>query len=387
MMGTFMQMPNIYQGNYKLLIILPLLLVAASLYFIPSIKMGVDFRGGSQLEVITPQQVDSAALQTALQAGGFQVNEIKSLPIASGGYKLDVQLGLDGNLTRMDSLKSSFYSKVDEVSRLESDIVVTNESAEAVARYSEARKDLDSTANSIFAIAGMGQNASAQQTNELRSSVFAAYNKTRSEYSQKLNDIVFANVETDQAPRLQDVSASVSADFVQKAGMTVLYSTVLVSIVVFLIFRTFIPSIAVLVGAACDVIIALGAMGLLGIPFTLASFAALLMLVGFSLDTDVLLTMRVVKRKEKDPRTRAYEAFQTGTTMSMALLLSFVCLFVLASLTHINVYYEISTVAIAGLFGDIIATWCLNAVIVLAYAEKHGHRGEEKPFLSSIFSG
>ncbi|MEM4634241.1 MAG: hypothetical protein QW275_03745, partial [Candidatus Anstonellaceae archaeon] len=89
----------------------------------------------------------------------------------------------------------------------------------------------------------------------------------------------------------------------------------------------------------------------------------------------------------KDPRTRAYEAFKTGTTMSMALMLSFVCLFILASLTHINVYYEIAAVAIAGLVGDMIATWCLNAVIVLHYMEKRGHHGEEKPFLSSIFSG
>jgi len=383
-----MQLPNIYQGNYKLLVAIPLLLVLASLFFIPSIRMGVDFRGGSQLEVNTPGQVDSAALKTALEANGFQVTEITSLPLASGGYKLDVQLGLDENLTRLDTLKSSFYSNVEEVSRLESDIVVSNESADSIAKYSSARKELDTTANSIFAIAGMGQNATAQHTNDLRTSVFVAYNKTKSEYGQKLNDVVFAIVKTDQAPKLQDVSSSVSADFVQKAGMTVIYSTILVSMVVFLIFRTFIPSVAVLTGAACDVIIALGAMGLFGIPFTLASFAALLMLVGFSLDTDVLLTMRVVKRREKDARTRAFEAFKTGTTMSMALLLSFVCLFILASLTHINVYYEISTVAIAGLFADVIATWCLNAVIVLNYAEKHGPKGDsEGSFLSSIFSG
>ena len=136
-----------------------------------------------------------------------------------------------------------------------------------------------------------------------------------------------------------------------------------------------------------DVIIALGAMGLFGIPLTLASFAALLMLVGFSLDTDVLLTMRVIKRKEGDPRTRAYEAMKTGMTMSMALLLSFMCLFTLASLTHINTYFEISAVAIAGLVGDLVATWLFNAIIVLHHAESTGHKGEDdRGFIASLFS-
>ncbi|MCX8198271.1 MAG: hypothetical protein N3F07_03740 [Candidatus Micrarchaeota archaeon] len=382
-----MQVPNIYLGNYKLLAIIPLLLVLASLYFIPSIKMGVDFRGGSHLELLVEEKVDEPLLKARLEAEGFQVNEIKSLPVASGGYKLDVQLGLDEKLARMDDLKSLFYSKVDEVSRLESDVLLTNQSPEAIARYSAARKELDEVADGIFGIAGMQKNASQQQTNQLRNMVFFAYNKTKSEYSQKLSDVIYANVKTTQEPRLEDVSASVSQDFVQKAFWTVVYSTILVSIVVFLIFRTFIPSLAVLVGAACDVLMALGAMGLFGIPLTLASFAALLMLVGFSLDTDVLLTMRVVKRKEKDPRTRAYEAFKTGATMSMALMLSFVCLFALALLTQINVYYEISAVAIAGLIGDLIATWLLNAVIVISYMEKRGQQAEEKPILSSIFSG
>ena len=97
--------------------------------------------------------------------------------------------------------------------------------------------------------------------------------------------------------------------------------------------------------------------------------------------------MRVIKRKEGQPRERAYDAMKTGMTMSMALMLAFICLFILASVTHINTYYEISSVAIAGLLGDLIATWLLNGVIVLWYLEHGGQTGEGKQsFLSSIFS-
>ena len=44
-------------------------------------------------------------------------------------------------------------------------------------------------------------------------------------------------------------------------------------------------------------------------------------------------------------------------------------LLALALITHIATYYQIAAVAICGLFGDIIATWFFNAVIVLYYVE------------------
>ena len=222
---------------------------------------------------------------------------------------------------------------------------------------------------------------------DLRTAVSLADRQVLAGYSAKLSSTLSELVKYDSAS-FNEVSASLSAKFLSQAVNVVLYSTVLVCIAVFLIFRTIAPSIAVLTGALSDVLIAMGAMGLFGIPLTLASFAALLMLVGFSLDTDVLLTMRVIKMREGTARERAYDAMKTGMTMSMALLLSFICLFVLAAVTHIDTYYEISAVAIAGLAGDVVATWLFNAVIVLYYLERGGKTGEEgKPFLSAIFSG
>ena len=136
-----------------------------------------------------------------------------------------------------------------------------------------------------------------------------------------------------------------------------------------LFFRVVVPSAAVIIGATCDIIIALGAMGLFGIPLTLPSFAALLMLVGYSLDTDILLTMRMLKRRG-DPRDKAHDAMKTGLTMSLTAIIAFATLFALAYFTHIRTYYEISAVALAGLVGDMIATWGINAVMLLWYVEK-----------------
>ena len=381
------EVPNPYQGNYKLLILIPLLLVAVSLFFIPQIKMGVDFKGGTLATMQASHDTDTARLGSELAARGYQVSSLKSYPNPSG-YEVEVEIERDSSLTRAEELKTSFFENIEEASRLEADVTVTNQSADAVSKYMEARKGIDATADELFKIAGSGEaSASSMNTNQLKSKMSETYRKILDDYSSKLSATLSTLVEYDSAS-FNEVSASLSNKFIDKALAVVIYSTIFVCIVVFLIFRTFVPSLAVICGAVSDVIIALGAMGLFGIPLTLASFAALLMLVGFSLDTDVLLTMRVIKRKEGHARDRAYDAMKTGMTMSMALMLSFICLFILASVTHINTYYEISAVALAGLLGDIVATWLLNAIIVLYYLEHGGSSGDEKkPFLSSMFSG
>jgi len=385
------EIPNPYRGNYKLLIIIPLLLVLCSLFIIflnpqTQIKKGVDFKGGTLITMQANQSVDTQALTAALTKKGFAVSSAKSLQNPKG-YEIEVEIERDENLTRAEELKTSFFAQVDEVSRLEADASVPNASSDAISAYAAAKAGIDETSNGIFAIANLPQNAgSVNGTNALKAKVNAAYRGITDENAARLADAL-SGVVTYESASFNEVSSSLSEKFLEKATSTVLYSTVLVCIVVFLIFKTFVPSAAVLIGAGADVIIALGAMGLFGIPLTLASFAALLMLVGFSLDTDVLLTMRVIKRKEGDARGRAYEAMKTGLTMSMALMLSFICLFILASLTHINTYYEISAVAIAGLVGDVFATWFLNAVILLRHVEKGGHTGEsEKGVVSSLFS-
>jgi len=379
-------MPNPYSGNYKLLVAVPLLLVLVSLFFIPQIQLGVDFKGGTLATMQASSPVDADSLKAALTEKGYTVSSVKSLSNPKG-YEVEVEIERDDSLTRAETLKSTFFEKIEQVSLLESDVTVSNASAESVAKYAAARQEVDALSDELFAIALLPKNSSSiTSSNELKQEVGAAYRQITDGYSSKLSATLSSLVNYESAS-FNEVSASLSAKFIDKALMVVVYSVILVSVVVFIIFRTFVPSLAVLLGAACDVLIALGAMGLFGIPLTLASFAALIMLVGFSLDTDVLLTMRVIKRREGTPRERAYDAMKTGMTMSMALMLAFACLFILASVTHINTYYEISAVALAGLLGDLIATWLLNGVIVLWYLEHGGQTGDsQKPFLSSIFS-
>jgi len=170
----------------------------------------------------------------------------------------------------------------------------------------------------------------------------------------------------------KEIGSSLSKFFFTKTMEVLVYSFILSAIVVLAIFRGLVPSFAVVFGAVADITITAGAMGLLGIPLGLASIAALLMLIGFSLDTDAMLTVRVLKRTEEDRTWRAFDAFKTGAMMNAAVITSFGVLTLVAVWLQIPTYFQIGAVAVIGSVVDFVATWCFNAVIVLWDAERRG---------------
>lgn len=361
--------PNIYKGDYRLLMLVPLALIILSLYFLlvtPTLKQGVDFRGGTLVTLQLTGSLDAMALQEDLLANGFdsEVNVFEG----TVGTTAEIEVSQTDNMLEADSLKERFNLLLEDVSFLEAQ---SYEDPSKEAEYQEKRTELNSIANRMFEISGSNTRAELQPNlNKLRTQFSDAYLQIYSMQTDRIMEIVDQHA-TYNSFSTETVSAALSLHFIDQAGMVVLYSAVLSVVLVFFFFRAPIPSAAVLVGAFSDIVIALGAMSLFGIPLSLPSFAALLMLVGFSLDTDILLTMRILKRKG-DPRENAYDAMKTGMTMSISAIVAFSALFALALLTHIPTYYEISAVALAGLVGDLFATWGINAVMVLHYKETRG---------------
>ena len=151
------------------------------------------------------------------------------------------------------------------------------------------------------------------------------------------------------------------------------FAFLFMSITVFIIFRNFVPSIAVILAALCDIIIAIGGMSLFGIPLSLASVGALLMLIGYSVDTDILLTTRVLKRREGTIVERAKDAMGTGFTMAAAAIGLMVALYlvVLFLMPNAKVLDQIAAVLIIGLVADVLATWLMNLGILRWYMEGH----------------
>lgn len=151
------------------------------------------------------------------------------------------------------------------------------------------------------------------------------------------------------------------------------FAFLFMSITVFIIFRNFVPSMAVILAAFCDIIIAIGGMSIFGIPLSLASVGALLMLIGYSVDTDILLTTRVLKRREGTINERAKDAMTTGFTMAAAAIGSMVALYLVVKffMPYAQVLDQIAAVLIIGLIADVLATWLMNLGVLRWYMEGH----------------
>ncbi|MDM7934882.1 MAG: protein translocase subunit SecF [Methanothrix sp.] len=145
-------------------------------------------------------------------------------------------------------------------------------------------------------------------------------------------------------------------------------SFLLMAIVVFLVFREPIVSLLVVLCALADILIAAASMNLTGIQLSLGTVAALLMLIGYSVDTDILLSMRVLKRKGST-EDKIIGAFGTGLTMTSTTISAVVALIVVSNLLYLavpsfsrmDVIADMSTVLLFGLVADIINTWITNA--------------------------
>ncbi|MCC4769727.1 preprotein translocase subunit SecF [Methanosarcina sp. DH2] len=154
------------------------------------------------------------------------------------------------------------------------------------------------------------------------------------------------------------------------------------SIVVFLIFRSVVPSFAVVFSALSDIIIASAFMRVAGIELSLGTIAALLMLIGYSVDSDILLTNRVLKRRGT-LEEKVSRAMQTGITMTTTTLAALVVMYlvstfpylIIPSFTGIALLSQISSVLIVGLLADIMNTWLLNTGILRWHVMKPEFRG------------
>ncbi len=166
---------------------------------------------------------------------------------------------------------------------------------------------------------------------------------------------------------LRNLGSSVSSAFFKQALIALIVAFILMSLVVFIAFRTAIPSAAAILSVVVDITIAIGLMSLFNIELTLGSLAALLMLIGYSVDTDILLSTRIIKDRTGNLEEITFGAMKTGLTMSVTSISAFLVLLFVSSSATLD---SIAIVIIFGLLADIPSTWFQNAVILKRYAEK-----------------
>jgi len=166
--------------------------------------------------------------------------------------------------------------------------------------------------------------------------------------------------------KIDQIGASFGETLQHQAAIALILSFIGMAIVVFLAFRTFVPSAAVVLSAFADIVMTAAVMTVVGIELTLPTTAALLMLIGYSVDSDILLTMRVLKRQGKLDEKLA-GAFHTGIIMTSTTLAAVAAMWAVTYFGNVPVIPEISAVLFIGLLIDMMNTWLTNAGIIKWY--------------------
>jgi preprotein translocase subunit SecF len=166
-----------------------------------------------------------------------------------------------------------------------------------------------------------------------------------------------------QVISVQRTSASFGAEAQRVALIGLAVAFVGMALLVFGMFRTFVPSLAVVLAAFSNIMIPLALMNLLGIKLSLGTVAALLMLIGYSVDSDILLTNHVLKRRGGFYES-AYRARRTGVTMTVTSIAAVTVMAVVARYFAIPLLPEMGTVLALGLTTDLMNTYLLNVSLL-----------------------
>jgi len=171
--------------------------------------------------------------------------------------------------------------------------------------------------------------------------------------------------------RIDQIGETFGKSLQSQAVLALIFSFIGMSIVVFLSFRTFVPSGAVVLSAFADMVMTAATMNIVGIPLSLGTLAALLMLIGYSVDSDILLTNRVLKRQGK-LNDKLTGAFHTGIIMTSTTLAAAAAMFVVSWFGAVQILMDISAVLLIGLIFDVMNTWLTNVGILKWYVLKGG---------------
>jgi preprotein translocase subunit SecF len=370
--------------HYQKLFIIPLALLAVSLFLIfvhPKVTYGLDFKGGTLLTVMTSaQNPDLALIRQKLAPFSFSV-AVRQFTAPDGGNGVEISLGPSEQLEAAAATVRDLDAKKAELDSATIDLTIMESQVESGKTTPDQLADQQKKVDGLKASVG---EISSELLSDLKESTVLpgnpaqAYQIARDKYAARQSsyqDAVLAAVKSVMpvsSYSAREVGSSLSKQFLSQVIQILVYSFLICSVIVFVIFRSLLPSFSVVFGAVSDIVITLGVMAAIGLPLTLATFAALLMLIAFSVDTDVLLAVRVLKRTDATPEERAFEAMKAALLMNLAVVLAYSVLLGTSVVLQISTYYELASVAVIGGLVDFIATWMFNAPLILRFSKRSG---------------
>ena len=166
---------------------------------------------------------------------------------------------------------------------------------------------------------------------------------------------------------VESMGSSLGDSFFRQMFASMLLAFAGMGIVFHYYFRNMYATGAALTSAIFDITITAAIATLFGMRLTAGGIAAYLMLIGYSIDTSILLSTKLLKDRQGSVEEAIFDAMKTGFTMSAAGIAATGISFLLTNNTTLK---QIMLILILGLIFDLATTWIGNVSFLRMYLER-----------------
>ena len=171
---------------------------------------------------------------------------------------------------------------------------------------------------------------------------------------------------------VEESSSALSESFFRSVVKSIVIAFVFMSAMVFLYFKLPFRSFAVILAGFSDLIETIALMQIFGIKLSTGGVAALLMLIGYSVDADILLSARVLKQQHTSTMDAIYSSIKTGLTMQITAIAALAVLYIATPAAMLK---QISIILIIGLCVGMLNAWIQNAGLLRIYLDWRKEHG------------
>lgn len=345
-------MQDVYSKNYRKYFVASIFLLISILFLVfvhPGVRQGIDFLGGNEIIIRTTKNISALTVQEILTSE-LKLTEVDVSTISSPGTN---GIYIKYNKTTEVLKAEELIRKAQTAIEMDDENSSINYSLQVISFLKGENEDFD---NAKIALAAAKE-------------MLFEHNE---EFSKKIKDILVEKLGLEGEVEFQrrEVSASLGKASFESGVFIAVTSAVFLIIIIFIFFRQFVPAIGIVCAMIFDTLFGLAGMALFNVPLSLLSIATLLMLVGYSVDTEIMLTSRMLKERDGTPGQRATNSLKTGLTMSATSLAALVAMLLISFYYQIDVVFNIAIILTLGVFGDIIATWFFSASLLVWFVER-----------------
>jgi preprotein translocase subunit SecF len=135
----------------------------------------------------------------------------------------------------------------------------------------------------------------------------------------------------------------------------------------FIYYKNSLPSFMMIMNVFADLVFTVAVVNLLGIKVSTAGIASFLMIIGYCVESNILITTKLIKTKGGVIIDKIMEAFNTGFVMTSTAIAAVTIALVM---TQSSVIREIMAILLIGLFADIMYTWIQNVAFLRIYLDR-----------------